>query len=44
VLRNLKCTARELNEIADTLEQQGRIGRAEVRSNTKTGLAYQLLA
>lgn len=44
VLRNLKCTARELNEIADTLEQQGRIGRGEVRSNTKTGLAYQLLA
>jgi len=42
VLRYLKCTARELNEIADTLEQQGQILRTEIKSSTKSALAYRL--
>jgi hypothetical protein len=42
VLKYLKCTARELNEIADTLEQQGQIVRTEIKSSTKRALAYRL--
>jgi len=42
VLDRLKCKAMELNEIVDTLEQQGRIERVTITTKTKPAQAYHL--
>lgn len=43
VLDRLKCKAMELNEIVDTLEQQGRIERVTITTKTKPAQAYHLI-
>jgi hypothetical protein len=43
ILAYLKCKAAEMNEIVDTLEQQGRIKGVTIMSRTKPAHGYQLL-
>jgi hypothetical protein len=42
LLQYMKCKASELNDIADTLIEQGRINAVEIKSKTKTALGYRL--
>jgi len=43
LLNKMKCKSGELNELVDTIEQQGKLEKITIESRTKTAIGYRLV-